>query len=224
MPTGAAGWACVYAAQVAAAAPLRAAVTNATTANLGAPSCFVAGAARRGLAQLEAATAPADNCSAVALSVATYVIPVIVPRAGSAGSALEAIQALTAASYDELWLALSTSSGCAAGAFAFISATVAAACGSAASGGSSCSLPGAAPTDDGSTGAIIGGVLGGAAALAIFVTAVLVARGACACCCCCCCCSGGGGGSCRRLRRCCSRPPRELGHEDDSMEYSSSLN
>jgi hypothetical protein len=104
-----------------------------------------------------------------------------VPPAGSATTALAAINALTAASYDAVLAANAAASGCPAASFVYAGTSVTAACGTSPTNASSCTLPGssaAAPN----VGAIVGGVLGGFAAFALFVALVAAARGACACC------------------------------------------
>ena len=157
------------------------AVVNQTTANGGAVSCAVGGAAN-GRRNMQAAPTAAECAFTASPSFVTYLVPVIVPPAGSATTALAAINALTAANFNAVLAANAAASGCNLTSFRFQNTRTTAACGTGATNATTmCALPGSSAAAA-NVGAIVGGVVGGFAAFAIFVALVLAARGACACC------------------------------------------
>ncbi len=155
------------------------AVVNQTTANGGAVSCAVGAANVR--RAMQAAPTAAECAFTASPSYVTYLVPVIVPPAGSATTALAAINSLTEANFNAVLAANAAASGCNQTSFRFQNTRTTAACGTGATNATMCALPGSSAAAV-NVGAIVGGVVGGFAAFAIFVALVFVARGACACC------------------------------------------
>ena len=152
-------------------------MANQTTASGGAVSCsFRTVSGRR---NVQAAPSVCDYTASS--GYVTYLVPVIVPPAGSAAAALAAINGLSAASYGAVLAANAAASGCPVASFVYAGTSATAACGTGATNASACTLPGSSAAAA-NVGAIVGGVLGGAAAFALFVALVAAARGACACC------------------------------------------
>jgi hypothetical protein len=179
-PPGVASTACSASAQNAAFTVVLSAVVNQTTANGGAVSCAVGAA--NGRRNMQAAPTAAECALTASPSFVTYLVPVIVPPAGSATTALAAINGLTEASFNALFAANAAASGCNLTSYDYWGTSTTAACGTGATNATMCALPGGSSAAAANVGAIIGGVLGGFAAFAIFFALVLVARGACACC------------------------------------------
>ena len=177
---GVASTACSISAQNAAATAVLSAVVNQTTANGGAVSCAVGGAAN-GRRAMQAAPTAAECAFTASPSYVTYLVPVIVPPAGSATTALAAINSLTEANFNAVLAANAAASGCNQTSFRFQNTRTTAACGTGATNATMCALPGSSAAAA-NVGAIVGGVIGGFAAFALFVALVLAARGACACC------------------------------------------
>jgi hypothetical protein len=170
-------------------------VATVTLVDIGVPSCAVDARRRRALQP----GSNAASCSTGSIVLYDFVVPVIVPLAGSATKARDEIKSLGGEDFLSTSAIIANSSGCPASAFTFSAPVVAAVtCGSSGSTVATCNIP-TEPAQSATVnvGALIGGVIGGVALFALFVILVLALRGNCRCC----------GGCCPQQR------PKPLGVE-----------